>query len=186
MSTAAATAPVEDVVDASNITKTKRVATPAQLENLAKARAKSLENRKSLAELGRKEKDLRDAEVARRWKIVQEAEAGADKGVVVPPIKKKGPKPSTTKKQEQVLHVSPPMSESEGTDEEGKEESESESEDSEKEFIPRLSRRAQRASEKARRQVVERDEPPPPPMHRQQQQQSNAQLNHALRMLRMR
>jgi hypothetical protein len=152
--------------------KEKRVASAAQLENLAKARAKSIENRKSLAELARKEKELRDAEVARRWKIVQDAEATKASSPVV--VKKKGP-------SQQVLHVSPPLS----STEESEEEEEESSEDSEKEYIPRLSRRAQRASEKARKQVA----PVQEPAVRMQQQappQQNEQLNRALRMLRMR
>jgi hypothetical protein len=156
--------------------KAKKPMTAVQAENLAKARAKSLENRKAAALLREKEEQLKKTDMELRWQRVKDAEARLEKEKAV---QKKKPKKSV------ILHVSPPLSprkaeeEEEETDESGEEEA----------YDPSTSRRAYRARASQARSPTpprrqQQQDPPPPPVQRGPTQEE--QLRMAYRMLGLR
>jgi hypothetical protein len=157
------------------VVKAKKPMTEAQAANLAKARVKSLENRREAAKLREKEDALKKADMEVRWERVKAEEARLEKEKAetkkLTTVPKKKPKSV-------ILHVSPPLSPRK------EEEVEEEEEDSEEEevYVPTTSRRAYRARAKESPSPPPRQrDPTPPPVPRGPSQEE--QLRMAYRML---
>jgi hypothetical protein len=159
--------------------KAKKPMTEVQAANLAKARVKSLENRREAAKLREKEEELKKADMEVRWERVKAEEARLEKEKAnakkLAAVQKKKPKSV-------ILHVSPPMSPRKA--EASQQEDEEEEEDSEEEYDASTSRRAHRA--RPRSPSPPPPKPNPPAQHVPRGPSPEEELRYAMRMLGLR